>query len=338
MSRLYVVESLMTQTGMNADHRHRVAPSAVTPGRGADCGGDRPAVGVAGSTEFLAGLERLGKTGECRFEVERSECARDLLANKGSSLVVAGYRQPLGVHVMANAINAALGNVGTTVVLQGVSEPASGTITELADALKASQVDTLMIPGAIRFYNAPADLDWAKTQRQAKTVIRLGYYEDETFAGLAIGICPPRIISSPGATPGTSDGTPCAGSEPLIEPLFGGMTELEALALVAGVDKPSPYEVTRETFKDFAAGSDFEAVWKKFLHDGYLANNAAAAVDAKFDWSKAAQAIAAVSAVTERLRTRSKLFSIAITAWMMAAGTITAGSRRCLIHHENDLG
>ena len=26
-----------------------------------------------------------------------------------------------------------------------------------------------------------ADLDWAKTQRKAKTVVRLGYYEDETF-------------------------------------------------------------------------------------------------------------------------------------------------------------
>ena len=37
------------------------------------------------------------------------------MANRGESLVVAGYRQPLAVHLLAHAMNAALGNIGKTV-------------------------------------------------------------------------------------------------------------------------------------------------------------------------------------------------------------------------------
>ena len=41
---------------------------------------------------------------------------RDLAAHRGSSLVIAGAQQPPFVHALAHAMNAALGNVGKTVV------------------------------------------------------------------------------------------------------------------------------------------------------------------------------------------------------------------------------
>ena len=41
----------------------------------------------------------------------------------------------------------------------------------------------LVILGGNTAYNAPADLNWAELQKKAKTVVRLGYYEDDTFAG-----------------------------------------------------------------------------------------------------------------------------------------------------------
>ena len=55
-----------------------------------------------------------------------------------------------------------------------------GTLGELAAALSAGQVHTLVILGGNPAYNAPADLNWPQAQAKAKTVIRLGYYEDET--------------------------------------------------------------------------------------------------------------------------------------------------------------
>ena len=79
-------------------------------------------------------------------------------------------------------MNAALGNVGKTVVFHEAPAPQEGSIAELAQALNAGEVETLVILGGNPVYNAPVELDWAKTQRKAKQVVRLGYYEDETSA------------------------------------------------------------------------------------------------------------------------------------------------------------
>ena len=54
----------------------------------------------------------------------------------------------------------------------------------LAGQLNAGAVDTLVILGGNPAYTAPVELDWKQTQRKAKTVIRLGYYEDETAEGV----------------------------------------------------------------------------------------------------------------------------------------------------------
>jgi hypothetical protein len=46
--------------------------------------------------------------------------------------------------------------------------------------------------------------------------------------------------------------------QPLIQPLFGGLTELEFLARIAGESQTSPYDIVRTTF----AGSEED--WKSF--------------------------------------------------------------------------
>ena len=194
-----------------------------------------------------------------------------MLANKGKSLVLAGYRQPLAVHLLANAINAALGNVGTTLVLQDAPEPKAGSIAELAKSLNAGKVDTLVILGGNPVYNAPADLNWDEAQAKAKTVVRLGYYEDESFPLKGWGLPLAHFLESWGDAR-TADGT-LVPIQPLIEPLFGGLTELEVMARIAGFEVTSPYAIVRETFRGIAGSS--EEVWKQFLHDGFLADSAA---------------------------------------------------------------
>src|SRR5208283_2513550 len=94
--------------------------------------------------------------------------------------VMAGYRLPRAAHLLVIAMNEALGAVNNTVEYHQTQVSKEGTISELAGALNAGQVQTLVILGGNPAYNAPVDLNWPEAQAKAKTVVRLGYHEDET--------------------------------------------------------------------------------------------------------------------------------------------------------------
>jgi MoCo/4Fe-4S cofactor protein with predicted Tat translocation signal len=274
MNRLYAVEAMMTLTGANADHRLRLAPSAV------------PAFTASLLVQILGSQGNLASAVQSLADSFKGDinwvkgCAADLIANKGKSLVLAGQRQPLAVHLMAHAINAALENVGKTIVLLPVPESAAaGSIADLAKALDAGSVETLVVLGGNPAYDAPADLKWNETLAKSKvqTVIRLGYYEDETFSRTGWNLPLAHFLESWGDAR-TADGT-VVSIQPLIEPLFEGMTELELLARILGQEKTDPCNIARETFRALPGGAD-EEKWKKFLHDGYLTDSAAKPVDA----------------------------------------------------------
>ena len=138
MNRLYTVESNLTLTGSMADHRLRLASSHMLALAGA------LAARITGDSTF-AGLAR-GLDIKPAGWVEG--CAADLAANKGESLVVV-RRAPAAeeVHAVAHAINAALGNLGRTV--EFVDAPVSGAVElgDLAAAIRAGSVRTLVIFG-----------------------------------------------------------------------------------------------------------------------------------------------------------------------------------------------
>jgi molybdopterin-containing oxidoreductase family iron-sulfur binding subunit len=305
INRLYVVESLMTLTGANADHRLRVPPSAVLP------------VTAALAAEIIPQSERdqvaaLGKAAGVDAKWI-SECAKDLLAHAGESVVVAGHRQPLAVHALAHAMNATLGNLGKTVVFHEAPAPQEGSLGELARALNAGEVETLVVLGGNPVYNAPSELNWAATQRKAKLVVRLGQHEDETSAVSDWSIPRLHYLESWGDDR-TSDGTLVA-MQPLIAPLFEGMTELELLARLAGLEPNSSYEIVRETFRGLTGGhavsgspgkpasvptsaastnapagvpalaaSEGEEDWKRFLFNGFQEGSAAKPVEVALAW------------------------------------------------------
>jgi len=209
--------------------------------------------------------------------------------HKGKSLVVAGAGQSLAVHALAYAINSALGNLGKTIEF-AAGERTADSLKDLANDLNDGKVDTLLILGGNPAYTAPVDLNWAATQRKAKTVVRLGYYQDETSAGCDWHLPAAHYLESWGDAR-TSDGV-LVPVQPLIAPLFGGLTELEVLARLAGVQTVGAYEIVRETFASIA-GADVEAKWRKFLHDGFLAVAAPKAVTVSLLASAVTKAVAA---------------------------------------------
>jgi len=204
-----------------------------------------------------------------------TECAKDLRAHAGKCVVLAGQRQPLAVHALAHAMNAALGNVGKTVVFHDCPVPQEGSIGELAKALTGGEVTTLAVLGGNPVYNAPVELDWAATQRKAKLIVRLGHYEDETYAVSDWSIPQLHYLESWGDAR-TSDGS-LVPIQPLIAPLFEGMTELELLARLAGQEPNGPYDIVRETFRTVTSAGEEE--WKRFLFSGFYEGSAAKPVE-----------------------------------------------------------
>ena len=231
MSRLYAVESLFTLTGGSADHRLRLPASQV----------------IKVATGILASI--MG--GAAPMSNWLAECAKDLIANRGNVLVVAGQRQPMEVHLLAHAINTALDSIGNTVTLI----PAAASANGLND-LEVSSADTLVILGG----NPAYQFNWTP---KAKVVVRLGYYEDETFAKANWNFPATHFLESWGDAV-TIDGS-VVPVQPLTQPLFGGLTDLEFLSVIAGETQTSAHEIVRATF----GGS--EESWKKFLFNGFAA-------------------------------------------------------------------
>jgi molybdopterin-containing oxidoreductase family iron-sulfur binding subunit len=275
MSRLYVVESLFSLTGVNADHRLRLPASAVVQ------------VAAAIAAELGLGTGSVAKTAGVDAKWI-SECAKDLKAAGEAALVVAGNRQPLAVHLLAHAINSALGSIGRTMALMQVPKAISGDLAELAELLNSDKFETLVISGANPAYNAPADLNWASAQRKAKAIVRLGYYEDETGSTCHWHFPQAHFLESWGDAV-ASDGT-LVPVQPLIAPLFGGLTEIEFLARLGGLAETNPNKIVRETFASLS-GDKSDAAWNKFLHDGFLPNSAGKKVNATFNQSVVPEAL-----------------------------------------------
>src|SRR6266436_2466239 len=174
MNRLYVVEPTPSVTGATADHRLPLRASEVELFARAlaaklGLGGTPPA-----AEKWLDGV------------------AKDLQNHKGTSLVVAGEHQPAEVHALAHAINAALGNVGTTLYYTESVEPHPvnnlDSFRELCADIDAGKVETLLILGVNPVYTAPHDFDFAskikfdekKNRKPVKNTIYVGSHFDET--------------------------------------------------------------------------------------------------------------------------------------------------------------
>jgi molybdopterin-containing oxidoreductase family iron-sulfur binding subunit len=279
MSRLYAVESLFTLTGASADHRLRVSASLV---------GEIARAILDWTTYYLSNPRPEDPLPRAFSPIPEGidgkwilECAKDLAAAGKNALVVAGQRQPLEVHLLAHALNVALGAIGNTVTLVipdvipaynnegNVYRPTNntmanangGTFDQLAKNLGAGTVDTLVILGGNPVYN----LNWSP---KAKTVVRLGYYEDETSAKSDWNYPAAHYLESWGDAR-TSDGT-LVTVQPLIQPLFGGLTELEFLWQIAVGMSMSSHDIVRSS----GFGFDSAENWKTFLFNGYLEGSA----------------------------------------------------------------
>lgn len=310
MSRLYVIESGLSLTGGQADHRLRAAPSKVVALACELAKFMLPKLG-AGADAVVAALPSATISDSERKFIE--ECAKDLMdgAKKGATIVVAGEHLPAGVHAAVHAINQAL---ATTLVkfapmseeLASDSRAAMATLT--AD-LKAGKYDTVICVGTNPAYDAPDAKAFADAFAKLEGSIALSVGQSETAAAATWALNGTHFLESWGDALAV-DGT-ISPIQPMIAPLYAAidaagnptgqapMSDIELLAFVAGDRRPDGtvrdgFELVRATWKsrlNAKTDADFDKAWKRALHDGLVAGTTGAGATPKVNLAGVAAAV-----------------------------------------------
>jgi molybdopterin-containing oxidoreductase family iron-sulfur binding subunit len=264
MSRMYVIESNPSATGAKADHR--------LPLRGAEIDGFARALATAVGAH-AGGSSPAGEQAKFLQAV-----AAELQSHKGSSVVIAGDHQPPAVHALAHAINVALGNVSKTVVYTETvnANPVNQTesLRDLVSDMQAGKVDLLVILGGNPAYDAPADLGFADALLKTNISMRVyhGLYRNETAELCQWNINEAHYLES-WSDARAYDGT-ISLVQPLIAPLYSGKSVHEMLSTLTGVSDATSYDLVRAYWQKQHSGPDFEAWWRKSLHNGFVDGSA----------------------------------------------------------------
>ena len=267
MNRLYTIESQFSMTGASADHRMSVSSTRIG--------------------NFVSALAKAVSATSPGAAVDRSlgyrekmlACiAQDLVDNQGSSVIICGERQPPQVHVAVHALNATLENIGKSIQFTetGQTDETSALqrITQFAAQANSGAIKSLVVIGGNPVYGAPVSLDLGSAIRKIANSIHLSQYKNETSECCQwIGNVAHELESW---TDGWAyDGSLCIG-QPLIKPLFGGLSVLESLAVFFGMETTDGLEIVKQT-----AGLP-DQLWAQSVHDGFVTNSAAHPVNVSF--------------------------------------------------------
>lgn len=253
MNCLWVAEGDLSLVGATADERMRARPSAI-PSLLASLVGEIARLGGAslGTPAAPDWIRRL---------------ARDLWAKRGASLVLVGDRQPAEAHLACLYANHLLGNFGRTIE---VTQPVifeqgeeSHSLAPLIAALEKGQVDTLALLGGDPARTAPPDLGFPAALRRARRSIYLGIHQDQTAALSNFYVSALHPFEAWGDAR-AHDGT-ISFIQPLIHPLWGGVSPAELLAAFLGDPRPSGEKLLRQQYASLDIAS-----WQTALQWGFL--------------------------------------------------------------------
>ncbi len=262
MNRLYVIESTMTATGGKADHRLALRYAEVEE--------------FARELAAALGVGGTGSgNGAYQFWVTRM--ARDLQAHTGANAIIPGEHQSPAVHGLAHAMNTALGNIGKTVIYSDPLETQPvdqiQSLRELSRDMNDAKVDLLLILGGNPVYNAPVDFNFTVGLERVKTSIHVGTHFNETSLIATWQIPETHFLEDWGDTR-SLDGT-ISIIQPLIAPLYSGSrSQLQVLDAILQFPGRSSYEIVRAYWSERSGAKDFEAWWRKSVHDGLIADSA----------------------------------------------------------------
>jgi molybdopterin-containing oxidoreductase family iron-sulfur binding subunit len=274
MNRLYQYESRMSLTGSNADYRMGIRPSeeaAVLLNLYNEIARN------AGATTYNAPS----------VNVDVKKAAKDLLANKGKSIVVSGTND-LGIQLIVNAINHLLDNYGKTIDLNRPMHLRQGKEEEMANLVK--EMNEGRIHGLL-VHNVNPAYDYHDSQAfisgMGKVVLKVSFAEtmDET-ASMCNFVC-----SGHNYLESWDDNEPIMGSysftQPTIRPIFNTRQFQDNLLKWAEI--PGDYSTYIEAHWKKMMGEhedvmgNFGQFWNNFKHDGAMHHTIEAADQPAFE-------------------------------------------------------
>lgn len=283
MNKLVVFESTYSLTGANADLRVRIKPSQQLTIAMALLNELRG--GVENGAAFKKAIEEMG--------IEKAFWDRlvsDLRGARGQTLVVAGglnsqTEDALNLQLAVNAINAALGNEGSTVDA-GSTYPgltgSHGQLKNLILAMEKGQIKTLIMGKVNPVYGSPLGKRFVEALKKVETLVSTSERNDETSV-YADYLLPDH---HPMETWGDSEVVSgvYAIQQPTIQPLYDTRSFQLSLMTWAYLANKGPKRLTEnesyydylrafwrsEIFSKHGGGKSFEDFWENALQAGVV--------------------------------------------------------------------
>ncbi len=262
MSKHIQFESWLSLTGSNADKRITHKPS-------------QEGILVANLYNEIAAL-----AGQTPINITKNDfggsiksTAKELWAAKNNALVVCGSND-VNTQIITNAINNLLGSYTSTIDLNdplNLFQTADVDMQTLVNEMNAGQVDVLILADVNPAYDYPQAKNFVSGIAKVNTSITLTQSIDET-AKLCKIIAPTNHYLE-----SWNDSEPRPGtytlSQPAISPLYNTRSYPETLLAFLGDEAPSMYNQVRSVWSTVVYAKatnaiNFEAFWRKSLHDG----------------------------------------------------------------------
>jgi len=268
MSRHFQFETALSLSGSNADVRVALKASQL----------NKAIVNLYNELAKKAGVSGLTSAGT-EGDKAINKTANELWANKGNSIVVAGSNNP-NTQIIVNAINALLGNYGTTIDLENPLNLRQGNdnqVLTLLSELKAGSIDALLINGCNPAYSLPG---FAEALPKVGLSVYFGDRADET------GSIVKYLAPSNHYLESWDDAEPKVGffslTQPTISPLF--KTRQMQDSLMAWADISGDYRSFIKSYwltnlhSKSTEGYSGEEFWVRALQNGVFETSPAASL------------------------------------------------------------
>ena len=229
-------------------------------------------------------MDTAAASGGTPAEDWRVRAATALLAHKGAGLVVAGTHASPAVQEVVHRINAALGNIGTTVFHIDPVVAQAEPLATLAEAMGAGQVSALLMLDTNPCYDAPGGLKFTEALAKVPLRIHAGTFADETAHSSDWHLPLLHPLEAWGDARAW-DGTVTL-MQPTIQPLYDGRSCIEIVSLLVDADARKGRDILRGQWQGGQDDKAFAGKWNGMIRDGFVPGTAAAPVTVRDDGSR----------------------------------------------------